>query len=252
MSATARINTWDEIWAEFDAREAARAAQETSSSSAGQTPAPEPTRAATRALAQPRRTGLPQDPAAVGANGAGRWHSTQPRRQDKPRRTRRLPRIIVLLACTLVAVYAGSPVASAVQVAAAIQRGDTAALAQHVDWTTLRPALDVALAAETQRNASQPMPDFILGMARDMAERLASPAGLALLLDGRSAGGVQPARDLLSRMRMLEAGLWEVTLASGHVPDRSARLTLALSDAMRLRWDVQAIEFSSSSPARLR
>jgi hypothetical protein len=161
--------------------------------------------------------------------------------------------MIALMACTVIAVYAGSPVASAVQVAAAIQRGDAAALAHYIDWNTLRPALNAALAAETQRHDGQPMPDFITGMATDMAERLSSPAGLALLLNQRLApGSAQPARDMLSRVRMLEAGLWEVTLTSTQIPDRSAKLTLALTDVARLRWEVQAIQLPPQLPARFR
>jgi hypothetical protein len=176
------------------------------------------------------------------------------RRRAQPKRgLGRFKRVLAVMACTLVAVYAGSPVASAVQVAAAIQRGDAAALAHYIDWNTLRPALNAALAAETQRNSSAPMPDFITGMAQDMADRLASPAGLALLLNERlAAGGVQPARDMLSRVRLIEAGLWEVTLTSVNVPDRSATLTLALTDPMRLRWEVQAIQLPAQLPARLR
>jgi hypothetical protein len=184
---------------------------------------------------------------------AERLRAAQAARRQKPRGMGRFKRVLAVMACTVVAVYAGSPVASAVQVAAAIQRGDAAALAHYIDWNTLRPALNAALAAETQRNSSQPMPDFITGMAQDMAERLASPAGLALLLNERlAAGGAQPARDMLSRVRLLEAGLWEVTLTSVNVPDRSAKLTLALTDPMRLRWEVQAIELPAQLPARLR
>lgn len=234
MANNACINTWDEVWAEFDAREAARAPQKPR--------APEPAKTALLPLAEPPLSLTQPGISEVTCLGV-----------IAPRRRSRLPRVFALMACTLVAIYAGSPVASAVQVAAAIQRGDAATLAQHVDWTTLRPALDVALTAEMQRNASQPMPDFITGMARDMAERLASPTGVALLLNEQmAAGGTQPARDMLSRLRMLETGVWEVTLNSGQAPDRSARLTLALTDAMRLRWDVQAIEFSSQPPARWR
>jgi hypothetical protein len=51
---------------------------------------------------------------------------------------------------------------------------------------------------------------------------------------------------------MLEAGVWEVTLTSTQVPDRSAKLTLALTDLARLRWEVQAIQLPPQLPARLR
>lgn len=264
MSASACINTWDDVWAEFDARQAETAKLEGMVAGAtGHLPAEPkapPATARLRWLIQARRSRtLPARRSFLEAS-ADQWRSeaerlraaeTQPK--AKPRGMKRFRRVLAIMACTLVAVYAGSPVASAVQVAAAIQRGDAAALAHYIDWNTLRPALNAALAAETRRHDTQPMPDFITGMAQDMAERLSSPAALALLLNERlAAGGAQPARDMLSRVRMLEAGLWEVTLTSVNVPDRSAKLTLALTDAMRLRWEVQAIELPAQLPARLR
>ncbi len=264
MTATC-INTWDEVWAEFDARQAARSEMSNPAVMvAGATdavPAKEPV-ARLRRLIHARRSRTTAIRRSFLEASAERWSTEAERlralqaarRQAAPKRGfGRIKRVLAVMACTLVAVYAGSPVASAVQVAAAIQRGDAAALAHYVDWNTLRPALNAALAAETQRNSSAPMPDFITGMAEDMADRLASPAGLALLLNERlAAGGAQPARDMLSRVRLLEAGLWEVTLTSVNVPDRSAKLTLALTDPMRLRWEVQAIELPAQLPARLR
>ena len=80
---------------------------------------------------------------------------------------------------------------------------------------------------------------------------MASPAGLAVLLNERlAANGTQPAREMVSGVRMLDAALWEVTLSSPQSPERSARLTLALTDPMRLRWEVRAIELPARFPAR--
>lgn len=266
MSATMKANTWDNVWAEFDARQATRTKPDwTVAGATGPIEAASHTnqRSATnrlQRLIQARRTKTPathrsfldssQESWATEAESARRALAEKRRPQKG---LRRFKRVIALMACTVIAVYAGSPVASAVQVAAAIQRGDAAALAHYIDWNTLRPALNAALAAETQRHDSNPMPDFITGMATDMAERLSSPAGLAVLLNQRLApGAAQPARDMLSRVRMLEAGLWEVTLTSTQVPDRSAKLTLALTDVARLRWEVQAIQLPPQLPARFR
>ena len=268
MSTIACINTWDDVWAEFDARQASRSENAMPGMmvvGATQYPSAQAQRTNTatarlqrmiqarRDRTLPARRSFLESSADAWRSEADRLRAEQGRKRDKPRGMGRFNRVLALMACTLLAVYVGSPVASAVQVAAAIQRGDAAALAHYMDWTTLRPALNAALAAETQRHDGQPMPDFINGMARDMAERLSSPAGLALLLNERlAAGGAQPARDMLSRVRMLEPGLWEVTLTSVNVPDRSAKLTLALTDAMRLRWEVQAIELPAQLPARFR
>lgn len=263
MSTTC-LNTWDEVWAEFDARQAARSEMSNPAAMVAGATAAAPRKdpvARLRGLIHARRSRADairrpflEDSVERWSTEAERLRAAQAaRRRAKPKRgLGRFKRVLAVMACSLIAVYAGSPVASAVQVAAAIQRGDAAALAHYIDWNTLRPALNAALAAETQRNSSAPMPDFITGMAQDMADRLASPAGLALLLNERlAAGGAQPARDMLSRVRLIEAGLWEVTLTSVNVPDRSATLTLALTDPMRLRWEVQAIQLPAQLPARL-
>lgn len=255
MGASARSDRWDAVWAEFDARQARSGISALASAGGAGTRPPKDPLGRLRRLVRARRSQPGAGPRPFPEASAGHLRAAEPaRRQLPPKRDLgRFKRILAVLACALGAVYAGSPVASAVQLAAAIQRGDAAALAHHIDWNTLRPALSAALAAETQRNSSAPMPDFITGMAQDMAERLASPAGLAVLLNERlAAGGSQPARDMLSRVRLIEAGLWEVTLTSVNLPERSATLTLALTDPMRLRWEVQAIQFPPQLAARPR
>ena len=268
MSASTCSNTWDDIWSEFDSRQAVRpeaARPVMMGAGAPTTHQDKPNQGADRGATDrlnrlinlkrdktlPIRRSFLEDSADAWTTEAERLRLAEVKPPKKG--FGRFKRVAAVILCTMVAVYAGSPVASAVQVAAAIQRGDAAALAYHIDWPSLRPALNAALAAEAQRNDSQPMPAFITGMADDMAERLSSPAGLAMLLNERlAAGGVQPARDMLTRVRMLEAGLWEVTLTSPNVPDRSAKLTLALTDVARLRWEVQAIELPAQLPARFR
>jgi hypothetical protein len=260
MSASTSANTWDDVWAEFDARQAAHAKPElTGAGASGSTHQRSATNRLHRLIHARRTDTLPVRRSFLESSVESWSHEAERARQalaakrSRPKGLGRFKRMVALMACTVIAVYAGSPVASAVQVAAAIQRGDAAALAHYIDWNTLRPALNAALAAETQRHDGQPMPDFITGMATDMAERLSSPAGLALLLNQRLApGSAQPARDMLSRVRMLEAGLWEVTLTSTQIPDRSAKLTLALTDVARLRWEVQAIQLPPQLPARFR
>ena len=268
MSATTCSKAWDDIWSEFDAR------QDSSSSFAKPMtpgvgaltphqaePLPPGARGAPDRLNQlivmKRNKTLPRRRSFLDSPADARTTQAEPHRPiatNPPKRGfGRFKRVIAVILLTMVAVYTGSPMASAVQVAAAIQRGGAAALAHHIEWQSLRPALNAALAAEVQRNDSQPMPSFITGMAQDMAERLSSPAGLGILLSERlPASGAQPAREMLSRLRMLEAGLWEVTLNSPNAPDRSVKLTLALTDVARLRWEVQAIELPAQLPSRLR
>lgn len=204
MSGTTASNSWDEVWAEFDARQPARHVA----------PARAP-RAATRVRTRP---------------------------------TAGFRRLLALICVSLAALYAASPVASALQVAAAIQRLDAEGLAGQVDWESLRPALATALSARARDQEARPMPAFIAGMARDMAARLSEPEALAGLLNAHLAqGGGGPAREMLGRVRILEAGLWEVELSPARAPQRATRLTLALADPWRLRWEVRAIALPSQA-----
>lgn len=208
MSGTTASNSWDEVWAEFDARQPARRVA--------------PARAS-RAAARIR---------------------TRP--------TAGFRRLLALICVSLAALYVASPVASALQVAAAIQRLDAEALAGQVDWDSLRPALANALSARARDQEPRPMPAFIAGMARDMAARLSEPEALAGLLNAHLAqgGGGGPAREMLGRVRILEARLWEVELSPPQAPQRATRLTLALADPWRLRWEVQAIALPSQAGGR--
>jgi len=225
MSSATCNKIWDDVWLEFDARQKVQPKAES----------PGPMQAPARETNQPALLNVTAE-AVVAKKGLGRFM-----------------RGVAVIIGSAFAFYVGSPVASAVQFAAAIQRGDAAALAHHIDWPSLRPALDAALAAEVQRNDTQPMPSFIAGMAQDIAERLSPPEGLAIMLNERmAANGVQPAREIFSRVRMLEAGLWQVTLPLPNMLDRSAKLTLALTDVARLRWEVQAVDLPARLPPRFR
>lgn len=208
MSGTAASNSWDEIWAEFDARQPLR----------GIVARAAPARA--MALARPARG---------------------------------VRRLLTLIAVLSLGLYLASPVASALQFASAIQRGDAQALAGQVDWAALRPALTAALAHAARESEPRPMPAFVAGMARDMAVRLAEPEALARLLNEQLAQG-GPAREMLGRVRIHGPRSWDIALASPHAPGRPMRITLALADPLRLRWEVRAIELPSRatlrSPAR--
>lgn len=205
MSGTTAANSWDEVWAEFDARQPARAIL--------------PSRV-------PRTV-----PAA-----------------ERQRPAAGFRRLLVLICFALGTLYALSPVAAALQVAAAIQRGDSEALASRVDWDSLRPALGAALSARARDQEARPMPAFIEEMARGMASKLSEPEALAELLNTHLAQA-GPARELLGRLRILEAGLWEVELTRPGVHPRATRLTLALADPWRLRWEVRSIALPSHAAA---
>lgn len=201
MAGTTASNSWDEIWAEFDARQPARPAA-------------------------PKRATHPRAPAA-------------------PRPAAGLRRLVALICLALGGLYLLSPLASALEVGAAIQRGDAERLARHLDRESLRRAVAATLAGRAREGDPRPMPGFITGMAQDMATRLAHPETLAGLLNARLAHP-GPARELLGRVRILEKNLWQVALAPPQAPERAIWLTLALADPLRLRWEVRSLELPSN------
>ena len=203
MSGSRVSNSWDEIWAEFDARQPAVA----------------------RPTARTRR----------------------PPRGARPRKATWGRGLAASILAAFLVLYLASPVAAALHLAAAIQRGDTGALAGEIDWEALRPGLMEALSTRARDREPHSMPAFIADMAGDMAARLAEPEALTALLNRHLAHG-GPARDLLGRVRIQNAGIWEIELSPPNAPPRrAARLTLALADPWRLRWEVRGIELPSDA-----
>lgn len=195
---------WDEVWAEYDAR-------------------------------HPR---LPPKPATP----------PLPAREQHPARAPRAPRrwrwrlLVTGLAAALLA-YAASPLAAAVQIAAAVQRADGAAMVPQVDWERLRPAIEARLEAMAAQRLDGPAPAFVRQMQAELAAQLASPQGLGALVGGAGARGEAPAREWLQAAQPLDGGRWSVTLARPEAPTRATTLTLELQDPLRLRWQVVEVSW---------
>jgi hypothetical protein len=154
-----------------------------------------------------------------------------PAGSPRPARPRRL--LLQSLAGVL-AICIAAPVATALSLAGAVQRLDATA---QVDWPTLRNGMRQVLVSDAERHG--PMPPFIHAMAATMAERMASPQGLAAVLHDRT-GHTQGAR--LTPRHIVPVGLdhWRVTLASREVGMRDASLTLVLTS--ELRWSLVGME----------
>ncbi|MCX8133023.1 MAG: DUF2939 domain-containing protein [Roseococcus sp.] len=217
--ATWDARLWDEVWAEYDARRPAQ-------------PAP-----------APRTVG----PAALGLLPATTRLRPAPRpaRPVAPRRPWRLA------ACSVVAVllaYAASPVAAALQLAGAAQRADVPALAAQADFERLRPAIAARLdhlAAERLEGAA---PAYLHRLREDLSARLASPEGLGALLARQAPPGSGPAPGWVQAAQPLEGGRWSITLAPPEAPARTATLTLALADPLRLRWQLVDLDWAAPRP----
>lgn len=219
MTADIRLDRslWDEVWKDYDRRAAVHAAP--------RRPAP----IAPRPSPPSRRPAAPRRPWRLLAHFI-------PRRLWGWRRS-----ALALLA--LVCLYLGSPIASAVQFAVAVQRADPATLASRVDWSLLRPGVEARLTEIASTHLSGPVPAFLEELKSSLADRLASPEGLARVLahhlppEGGTGFG-----QAMRQARPITPGLWQVSLASPHAPHQPVRLTLRLTDPLALQWAVVAVE----------
>lgn len=211
--ATWDARLWDEVWAEYDARQPAR-------------PAPAPAQ--------------PAAPAPLQARAA-----TPPARPVAPRRPWRLAALGV--AAALLA-YAASPFAAALQLAGAAQRADAAALAAQADFERLRPAIAARLDHLAAERLGGAPPAYVQRLREDLSARLASPEGLGALLAGQTAPGSGPAPGWVQSAQPLDGGRWSITLAPPEASARATTLTLELADPLRLRWQLVALDWGAPRP----
>ncbi len=203
MSSTT-ANLWDEIWAEYDARLA------------------------------PQPAAMARRPAAVVAApgqrvGHAKWWLAG----------------LLALGC---AGYAAAPVLAAQNLTAALSAADAEGMAGLVDWSAVQSGLSGELSA-----AAHALPpgrtaglsgaglDYLQGMAREVSAGMSTADGLAELLRRRL--GVE-GRATLAPGRMLPEGLTRarLVLASVDGGDGRVSMTLALTDPLRLRWQVVAVD----------
>ena len=155
---------------------------------------------------------------------------------------RRRPRFLRFAAAAclmgLVVAYAGAPFLAAATLGEALAAGDAQGLEQRVDWASLGPQF----AASLNTQPLSPQADrFLGGMARDVAQGMASPEGLLGLVRDRlprGAGGF----GMIGAVRPLDARHWQVALHAPGEADSALHVTLALQDPLRMRWQVVGME----------
>ncbi len=202
MSSTT-ANLWDEVWAEYDAREAPRA------------------------VAAVRRE-TPAEAARARRAGRTGWY------------------LAGLLALGL-AGYGAAPVLAAQQLTAALSGADAEGMAALVDW----PAVQAGLSGELSAAAHALPPgrtaglsgaglDYLQAMAREVSAGMGTADGLAELMRRRL--GVE-GRATLAPAELHPEGLTtaRMVLASADGSDGRVTMTLALTDPLRLRWQVVAV-----------
>ena len=146
--------------------------------------------------------------------------------------------------------YAAAPVLAAQNVTAALSGADPGGMAALVDWPSVQAGLSGELAA-----AAHALPpgrtaglsgaglDFLQGMAREVSAGMSTADGLAELMRRRLAVEGQAA---LAPAHVEPQG-WNrarMVLASADGGDGRVTMTLALTDPLRLRWQVVAVELA--------
>ncbi len=149
------------------------------------------------------------------------------------RRLRGLAALCIVLSATA---YAVAPVLAAARMGEALASGDALALEAAVDWSGVGAALNQEMATATQGH-SPAATAFLQGMVTDVAQGLATPAGLMGLLRGRLPGRAQGV-DMIGAVRPLNATHLQVALHAPGDAQRALSVTLALHDPLRLRWRV--------------
>lgn len=213
---------WDEVWHDYDRRAAVRSVPR-------------------QPVAPPPRRSPPPSPPPQRPPAARRLSRCLPRRLWGWRRS-------ALALVALLCLYLGSPIASAMRFAAAVQQADPANLAARVDWTLLRPGIEARLTDIAATRLAGPQPAFLQELKSSLADQLASPEGLSRVLARHlptvSGTGFGQA---LRQARPITPGLWQVSLASPDTPHQAVRLTLRLTDPLALQWAVVGVEL----PGRL-
>ncbi len=199
---------WDEVWAEYDARTSPPVARP---------------RAAPAAVAW-----VAPQAASRGAVG-WRWAAAG------------------LLALGL-AGYAAMPVLAAQRLTQGLSQDDSGALEAVVDWPAMQAGLGGQLAASAHalppgRSAGLTPAglDFLQGLAWEVTAGITSAEGLGALLRRRLGLEEGPAR-ALARFQPLGLTRTRLLLSSSHGTEEPVAVTLALTDPLRLRWQVVALE----------
>lgn len=200
---------WNDVWAEYDARQPARP-------SAAQAPRPKPVRVSARRAPWRR---------AQGRGGAWSMLSMLP---------------------LLAAAWVGLPYATAWQLAQAIEGRDEARLSRHIDLAALQAAIREALHLGPGAPEGEQASAFLGAMANEMAAAWASPAALA---DVAQARGVARGVASEGWRWAVPIGLtrFEMPLASSVAP-LTLQMELK-GEGMAPRWQVTGVRLQATAPA---
>ncbi|MBP0446136.1 hypothetical protein J8J14_15280 [Roseomonas sp. SSH11] len=220
MGDASRADVWDEVWAEYDARQARRH------------PRPAPRRA--------RRASTPELNGWTGQ--APSWRRVRPMRQVIP---------ALLAGLVLILGWLAIPWLLALRISVPIGQNDAPALIRQFDQASTQASLRAAMAAQVPDGGGEGARRFLSGMAERMADSWARPEGVAAWLAVRSQAGRGDGPAMLSRLRSARPlGLSAFSLEYG--PAEGAG-----GVAFELAWQgdgfrVTGLRFLDERPAPLR
>ena len=180
MQADQRAAIWNEVWAEYDARQAVRAQE-----------APRPAGAAVAKLVAP---GFAMPAMGTEARGWPRpWEAERALRATGARKSGLRPMLQIGLAALagafLLAAWLVLPWLLAVRLSVPIGQGDAPGLLRQIDAPSTLASLRAGLAAEVPESETGGARRYLSGMADRMAESWARPEGMSAWLGARRRGG---------------------------------------------------------------
>ncbi|WP_338662023.1 hypothetical protein VQH23_17550 [Pararoseomonas sp. SCSIO 73927] len=219
MRVDGRAAIWDEVWAEYDARQAVRAQEATRSLRA--TPGAE----AVSPVAGAASFAVPSFPVpAMGVEGRGwprPWEAERALRASGARRPRLRPLLQIGLGAlggaVLLAAWLVLPWLLALRLSVPIDQGDAPGLLRQIDAPSTLASLRAGLAAEVPEGETGGARRYLSAMADRMAESWARPEGMSAWLGTRRRGGREDGATVaLSTLRSARAvGLTSFRLEYG-------------------------------------
>lgn len=223
-----RTALWDQVWEEYDQR------RQTTPAPACR-PASWPVPLPAAPLAPAPLAPAPLAPRVARRRRGAGWQ----------RGVRCLAALCIIVGATT---YATAPILAAARVGKALATGDVAGLQAAVDWQSLSPALRQGMEA-TVRDSDGGASGFLAGMADEMARGLATPEGLmALMRERLAAGPGSGGMGMIGAIRPASGGRLQVALHAPGENREAMTVTLALRDALSLRWQVVGLEVPRPLP----
>lgn len=150
---------------------------------------------------------------------------------------------LLVLALALPVAWFAGPALIAADILRGLDRQDSAALTDRVDWAAVTSTLATALRDAGGRDHGAGASRFLDGLATDMATAWHQPEARAMVLADR--GVALGSRLQSARLEDFDRLVLDLGRDAGDAP--ALRVTMSLTDPGRLGWAVTALRFSDAA-----